>query len=273
MADRRKHKILVVDDEVHIQQILKFTLEREGYLVQIAGTGDRALAILRQFRPDLVLLDSLMPGESTVEMCKTIRSLEGFEDVLVFFLTQKGDPVARVEGIEAGANDYIVKPYSNDELLTRIHGALEYRERLQRTGRRRVDAPFVFVSYSHADCGFVDKLVSDLTASGHSLWIDRAEIQIGDSLIDRISRALQKVDYVLAIISRASVRSSWVRHELKLAMSREIEGGRVIVLPAIIEDIEVPEYLKDKYYADFRLGADYQSELEKIRRRLEPAQE
>ena len=88
--------------------------------------------------------------------------------------------------------------------------------------------------------------------AGHAVWIDEAEINIGDSLIEKIRNGLDQVDYVAAILSRASIDSPWVTRELDIASNREIDEGRTVVLPLLVEKVDLPGFLKGKFYGDFR---------------------
>lgn len=112
--------------------------------------------------------------------------------------------------------------------------------------------PSIFLSHSSADKPFTRRLAHRLGNAGATVWLDEAEMRIGDSLIAKLSSAIEGIDYVAAVISQASVASKWVEHELRLAMTREVESSRVVVLPLLIEDVSIPAYLKDKLYADFR---------------------
>jgi PleD family two-component response regulator len=124
--DSSPHRILVVDDEPHIVQILKFTLEREGYQVFTAENGKVALDKVREAQPHLVLLDVMMPVMDGYEVCRKMREDFKMNQIPIIMLSAKGDDRARVVGLEGGANDYLVKPYSNDELLLRVKNVLEW---------------------------------------------------------------------------------------------------------------------------------------------------
>lgn len=110
----------------------------------------------------------------------------------------------------------------------------------------------VFLSHNSNDKRFVRRLAGRLSDAGVVVWLDEAVLNIGDSLIDKISEGIQEMEFLAAVISRNSVASSWVQKELSLAMSKEISGRRVVVLPIVIDDCELPESLRDKLYADFR---------------------
>lgn len=108
----------------------------------------------------------------------------------------------------------------------------------------------VFISHSHKDKMIARTLARKLNQYGIYAWIDEAEIKIGDSLIDKIRDGIDKVDYLIALISADSVESEWVKKELDIAMNREIESKRVVVIPVLTGKCELPGFLKGKLYAD-----------------------
>lgn len=111
--------------------------------------------------------------------------------------------------------------------------------------------PSIFLSHSREDKFFARKLAEKLSEFGVDVWIDEAEIKVGDSLIRKISEAIEKAEYVAAVLSHNSVLSPWVQKELAIAMTQEISGRKVKVLPILLEKCEIPEFLEDKVYADF----------------------
>ena len=129
----------------------------------------------------------------------------------------------------------------------------------------------VFLSHSHADKAFARKLAADLRKAGHAVWIDEAEIDIGDSLIEKIRDGLDQVDFVAAILSSASIASPWVTRELDIASNREIEENRVVVLPLLLEPVELPGFLKGKFYGDFTNTSRYAEMLDLLVRKLGPS--
>ena len=113
--------ILVVDDEQHIVQLVKLYLTKEGYQVESAADGQEALHRVRQSKPDLVVLDLMLPGLDGLEVCKQIRRES---DVPVIMLTARGDDVDKVVGLEIGADDYVTKPFNPRELVARTKAVL-----------------------------------------------------------------------------------------------------------------------------------------------------
>ena len=126
----------------------------------------------------------------------------------------------------------------------------------------------IFLSHNSKDKPFVRELAGRLTSEGVVVWLDEAELNIGDSLIEKISDGIQKMEYVAAIISTNSIESRWVQKEISLAMSKEIAGRRVTVLPILIEKCTVPAALVDKLYADFTVPENFEREYSKILRAL-----
>ena len=114
-------RILLADDDDMIVDVLRYQLEREGYQVLTAGDGQQALALAQAARPDLVLLDVMMPKLQGWEVCRELRRTS---TVPILMLTARGEEMDRVLGLELGADDYIVKPFSFRELLSRVHAAL-----------------------------------------------------------------------------------------------------------------------------------------------------
>jgi hypothetical protein len=126
----------------------------------------------------------------------------------------------------------------------------------------------VFLSHSHADNAFARRLANDLKDAGARVWIDEAEIQVGDSLIERIRDGIDAMDYLAVILSPDSVESEWVRREVEIAMNQEIEGKKVKVLPILYKRCNLPGFLKGKFYADFTDQTNYNSALERLRQGL-----
>lgn len=111
--------------------------------------------------------------------------------------------------------------------------------------------PRVFLSHSHADKRFVRSLAAKLTSKRIKVWIDKAELRPGDSLIEKLRSALDAVTVVVAIISPASINSPWVNKEIEIATTQEIENRRLKVIPVLLNNCVLPGFLKGKIYADF----------------------
>jgi two-component system KDP operon response regulator KdpE len=121
MVESERSKILVVDDEAQIARVLKTTLSARGYLIRTAVDGDDALLIMRGWMPDLVITDLRMPNVDGVELCRIIRRKSA---VPIIVLSVRNEERNKVEALDAGADDYVAKPFSRDELLARVRAAL-----------------------------------------------------------------------------------------------------------------------------------------------------
>ena len=117
LAEPARGSVLVVDDDASLAEMLSIVLRQEGFDSRIVGRGDVALDAFRDYKPDLVLLDLMLPGKDGIDVCKEIRAESG---VPIVMLTAKGDTVDVVVGLESGADDYIVKPFKPKELVARI---------------------------------------------------------------------------------------------------------------------------------------------------------
>jgi two-component system response regulator MtrA len=116
-----KGRILVVDDDASLAEMLSIVLRQEGFDSELCGRGDEAMAAYHDYRPDLVLLDLMLPGLDGIEVCKRIRAESG---VPIVMLTAKGDTIDVVVGLESGADDYVVKPFKPKELVARIRARM-----------------------------------------------------------------------------------------------------------------------------------------------------
>ena len=116
--------VLVVEDEEPISQLLAYNLEKEGFAVAVAADGDEALLAVEEDRPDLILLDWMLPNVSGIELCRQIRARSTTRDIPVIMLTARGEEADRVRGLDVGADDYVTKPFSMSELVARIRAVL-----------------------------------------------------------------------------------------------------------------------------------------------------
>lgn len=114
----------------------------------------------------------------------------------------------------------------------------------------------VFISYNRDDSKFVDDLAKNLVVNRHDIWLDRWEMNIGDSLIEKIQSALTDSSAILVILSKKSVASEWCKKELHSGLVRELAEKKVLLLPCVIDDCEIPLFLREKLYADFRTNPD-----------------
>src|ERR1700739_1388346 len=120
-----KGRVLVVDDDAALAEMLGIVLRGEGFEPTFVGDGDRAMDVFRDTKPDLVLLDLMLPGMDGIHVCRQIRAESG---VPIVMLTAKSDTVDVVLGLESGADDYIVKPFKPKELVARMRARLRHHE-------------------------------------------------------------------------------------------------------------------------------------------------
>ena len=122
------HSVLVVDDEPNIVMSLEFLMEQAGFEVRVAADGEAALQAMEDKLPDLVLLDVMMPKRDGYDLCQMIRAKPEWKHVRIIMLTAKGREVEREKGMALGADDYVTKPFSNQDIVARARRALDLAE-------------------------------------------------------------------------------------------------------------------------------------------------
>jgi len=169
-------RILVVEDEKDLQEVLSYNLRQAGHTPLVVGAGRDAISAVGQHRPDLVLLDLMLPDVSGVEICRRLKGDATTKDVPIVMVTAKGDEVDRVVGFELGADDYVVKPYSLRELLLRIDAVL----------RRRAPAP--------AGAGRGLLLFGQLRVDrdAHRVWVGEEEVTLTALELRLLSTLLER---------------------------------------------------------------------------------
>ena len=169
-------RILVVEDEKDLQEVLAYNLRQGGHIPIIVGNGREALSAVTEHRPDLLLLDLMLPDVSGVEICRRLKGEPATRDLPIVMVTAKGDEVDRVVGFELGADDYVVKPYSLRELLLRIEAVLRRMVPAQSSSAR---GPLVF-----------GKLRVDRDA--HRVWVDDEEVTLTALELRLLSTLLER---------------------------------------------------------------------------------
>src|SRR5471030_1098108 len=124
MTDKKPKKVLVVDDEVDVTELLAYHLKAKGFLVESVNNPNRSIGLARTFLPDLVILDVMMPELNGIQICRMLRADPKLKRVPVIFLTAKAEENDRIQGLETGADDYICKPFSTKELVLRVQSIL-----------------------------------------------------------------------------------------------------------------------------------------------------
>jgi DNA-binding response OmpR family regulator len=169
-------KILVVDDEKALQETLAYNLVRQGYEVEISGDGPSALEAARTFKPDLILLDVMLPGIDGFELCRILRQ---DMNTPVLMLTARDDEIDRVVGLEVGADDYMTKPFSMRELLARVKAMLRrvrlIREEVKSNAvaeEKTTPAPMLYGNLN------IDLMRREATLDGHVLTLKPKEFEL-----------------------------------------------------------------------------------------------
>lgn len=160
--------VLVVDDEKDILQLIRYNLEREGFRVETASDGNEALRKTNEVKPDLILLDIMLPGKDGYEVMKSLNQNEKTAGIPVIFLTAKSAEFDEVLGLELGADDYIVKPISPRKLISRIRAVLRRSEGGRGEGGKNIDFGEVYI----------DRESYLVKISGKQVFFPRKEFEI-----------------------------------------------------------------------------------------------
>jgi two-component system, OmpR family, alkaline phosphatase synthesis response regulator PhoP len=159
-------KILVVDDDPDILEFLSYNLKKEGYEVADALNGRVALQVAEKFRPDLILLDVMMPEMDGIQTCQALRKNPSFKDIFIVFLTARIEEYSEIAGFSAGADDYITKPIKPGALTSRIKAIL-----------KRKHATVEHATLNLGDL-VIDKSSYDVTYKGHKIHFARKEFEL-----------------------------------------------------------------------------------------------
>jgi len=162
----KNSKILLVDDEEDILEFLSYNLKREGYKIETANNGISALKKIERSKPDLIILDVMMPEMDGIEVCEKIREKDKFEDVLILFLTARSEEYSELAGFSAGADDYITKPIKPKLLVSRVNAILK------RKRKRTNDGP-IEIGDIH-----INKSSHKLLYSGKEIYLARKEFSL-----------------------------------------------------------------------------------------------
>lgn len=179
-----EEKILIVDDEEHIQELIKFNLEKNGYKTIIAGNGIDALRLAKEECPQLVLLDLMLPLKDGYDVCKEIRKDNSISSMPIIMLSAKGEELDKILGLELGADDYIVKPFSVRELLARIKAIL------RRTTILPIDKYYKIGNIE------IDFEKHEVVKSGNVIELTLKEFQLLEILIKNKGRVITR-DFLL----------------------------------------------------------------------------
>jgi two-component system phosphate regulon response regulator PhoB len=154
-------KVLVVEDEPDLQQVLEYNLKQAGHEVLATKLGQEGIRLAREHRPDIVLLDLMLPDRSGIEVCRALKEGATTKSIPVLMVTARGEEIDRVVGFEMGADDYVTKPFSVRELLLRVQAVL-------RRGRPEPESADAVVDFGRLR---IDR-------GAHRVWVDAQEIEL-----------------------------------------------------------------------------------------------
>jgi phosphate regulon transcriptional regulator PhoB len=218
-------RVLIVEDERDIRDLVLFHLEREGFQVSSASSGEEALRQVRHASPDLVLLDLMLPAMGGLEVCRKLRQDPATVALPIVMLTAKGDEVDRVLGLELGADDYIVKPFSPKELLARVRAVL----------RRAKPAPGAAAIAIGALA--IDPGTRTVTVQGATLTLTHKEFELLSALADAQGRVLSReflLDRVWGYSRAGEIESRTVDvHVRRLRVKLGPEGRRILTVKSV----------------------------------------
>ena len=171
-----KETILIVDDEEDIIELIKYNLKAEGYSILTAEAGEQAIKIAKQSRPDLIILDLMLPGMDGLEVTRYLRNNEATRDMPIVILTAKGDESDIITGLELGANDYISKPFSPKVLTARIRAILRRRRKESETASEKIKQEGDLI---------IDRTRHIVTLEGNALDLTLSEFELLGFLADK----------------------------------------------------------------------------------------
>ena len=179
--------IIVAEDEDALATLLQYNLEKEGYRVVLAGDGEEALIVIDEAKPDLLLLDWMLPKVSGIEVCRRIRQKQETRNLPVLMLTARGEESDRIRGLDTGADDYVIKPFSMTELLARIRAVL-----------RRIRPGLADDRLSHGDI-IVDRVAHRVKRDGREVHLGPTEFRLLDHLIQHPGRVFSREQLLDAV--------------------------------------------------------------------------
>jgi two-component system phosphate regulon response regulator PhoB len=179
--------ILVVEDEDALSTLLQYNLEKEGYQVSVAGDGEEALMLADEATPDLVLVDWMLPKLSGIEVCRRLRNRPETRNVPIIMLTARGEEADRIRGLDTGADDYVVKPFSMTELFARIRAVM-----------RRIRPGLADDKVTHGDIT-IDRVAHRVRRGDQEIHLGPTEFRLLDYLIQHPSRVFSREQLLDAV--------------------------------------------------------------------------
>lgn len=188
MSKTEETKILVIDDDKDILDLLQYNLEKEGYRVKTLHDSRKALTMVQDFHPDLVLLDIMMPYQDGIDVCRQIRENENLQDVAILFLTARVEEYTEVAAFGAGGDDYIIKPIRPRALLMRIKATIDRKYKSEEP-TNRIEAGSLII----------DRPSYSVELEGETLRLARKEFELLYFLADNPNKVINR-DQLLAMI-------------------------------------------------------------------------
>ena len=182
--------VLVIEDETALLTLLRYNLEKEGFVVNLAHDGEEALLQLKESKPDAVLLDWMLPRVSGIEVCRQIRRTPAWKDLPIIMLTARGEEGDRVRGLESGADDYVVKPFSPNELVARLKAVIR---------RARPNTTAETLSYSDIA---LDLSAHKVARGGKPVHLGPTEFRLLRFLMERPGRVFSREQLLDAVWGR-----------------------------------------------------------------------
>ncbi|GJL97776.1 MAG: DNA-binding response regulator [Hyphobacterium sp.] len=179
--------ILVIEDEDALSTLLQYNLQKEGYQVSVAGDGEEALLLADEATPDIVLVDWMLPKLSGIEVCRRLRNRPATRNVPIIMLTARGEEADRIRGLDTGADDYIVKPFSMTELFARLRAVM-----------RRIRPGLVDDRVTHGDIE-IDRVAHRVRRDGEEIHLGPTEFRLLDYLIQHPGRVFSREQLLDAV--------------------------------------------------------------------------
>jgi two-component system, OmpR family, phosphate regulon response regulator PhoB len=179
--------VLVVEDEAALADLLKYNLEKEGYRVTVAVDGEDALVIAEERPPDLVVLDWMLPKASGVEVCRRLRARQETRNTPIVMLTARGEESDRIRGLDTGADDYVTKPFSMNELLARLRAVM-----------RRIRPGLAEDKLVRGDI-VMDRVAHRVKRGGREVHLGPTEFRILDHLMQHPGRVFSREQLLDAV--------------------------------------------------------------------------
>lgn len=249
-------RILVVEDDPRVVIFVTDTLEYMGFVVLIARNGIEGLEKAKKEKPDLIILDVMMPEMDGYEVCRRLKTDRKTEHLPILMLTAKGQIQDKVKGLDIGADDYLAKPYDKEEFESRVKALL--RRTSEKTDKSAADKkPMLFLSYARADVEQVDKIYQVLFRQGYKPWMDVHDITGGEDWIHAINIAIDKSELFVPVLSNNSVnRRGMIIKEIQRALEkwRGMLPDDIYIIPIRLDDCLIPELVQHLQVLDWEAG-------------------